>query len=77
MDAHEKSTLVSRHHWNDEGLCWYSAPSAGGDAVYRQFNSSGTPVSCHNYTKDQNEIRVLTGSRGWKNEGIAWYGIKK
>lgn len=28
----------------------------------------------HHYTKDYNEYQVL-GQRGWKQEGVAWYGV--
>ncbi len=32
-------------------------------------------VSAHHYTADENEVRILTTQRGWKYEGIAWYGV--
>ncbi|MGZ7246380.1 hypothetical protein ACXWO4_10010 [Streptococcus pyogenes] len=37
--------------------------------MYRLYH---TGLRVHLYTSDKNEVRVL-GTRGWKNEGIAFY----
>lgn len=41
--------------------------------VYRAFKNDLISGS-HNYTRDKNEQTILTKQRGWKDEGIAWYG---
>ena len=72
--------------WNYEGIGWYSAIDAKSynalsDAektqykpLHRLYNPRYPMVSAHHYTADENEVRVLTTQRGWKYEGIAWYG---
>ena len=72
--------------WNYEGVGWYSAiDPAGYEALpeaekaqytplHRLYNPRYPMVSAHHYTADTNEVRVLTTQRGWKYEGIAWYG---
>ena len=42
--------------------------------MQRLYNPRYPMVSAHHYTADTNEVRVLTTQRGWKYEGIAWYG---
>lgn len=68
-DWNEVSTLKSKHGWNYEDVAWNSG---GTKTVYRLFNP-GLKSGSHHYTLDQNEVNVLK-SRGWKYEGIAWYG---
>lgn len=51
-----------------EGVAW-QAPEKG-EAVYRLYNPI---LKDHHYTKDLNEITVLTEKHFWKYEGLAWY----
>ncbi|MDE5757057.1 MAG: hypothetical protein K2H85_00445, partial [Allobaculum sp.] len=41
--------------------------------LYRLFNPNAV-FGAHHYTDDFNEREALT-SQGWKEEGIAWYGL--
>ena len=68
----ERTAVLNSGQWNDEGIGWYSAGSVG---VYRQFNPA---TGQHNYTSDQNEIKVLTTQQGWVaelNGNPAWYAM--
>lgn len=64
--ARERDVLASTGAWNAEGIAFYSA---GTTPIYRLYH---TGLRVHLYTSDKNEVRVL-GTRGWKNEGIAFY----
>ena len=74
--------------WNYEGIGWYSAIDAKSYnalseaekaqyiPLHRLYNPRYPMVSAHHYTADENEVRVLTTQKGWKYEGIAWYGAR-
>ncbi|MBF0778813.1 hypothetical protein E4T82_08785 [Streptococcus cuniculi] len=69
MDQNEVRVLTTKHHWRNEGSAWYSAGSRPVHCLFHQGLTSGS----HHYTMSENEVRVLQ-TRGWKYEGIAWYG---
>lgn len=53
-----------------QGSSQSEAPS-GEEVLYRLYNPG---LKVHLYTKDKNEYNVLA-NRGWRQEGIAFYGI--
>ena len=72
-DANEKNVLSSKYGWIYEGIGWYSDDSKG-VPLYRRY----CPIlksGSHHYTTALNEAKHLV-SVGWKDEGIAWYGLK-
>ncbi len=72
LDESEKDYL-SDIGWNFEGIGWYSAPSAKGTPVFRQYNPNATAGS-HNFTMDTSENTNLV-ELGWHFETIAWYAL--
>lgn len=72
LDASEKDYLSSIG-WNYEGIGWYSASSAKGTPVFRQYNPNATAGS-HNFTMDTSENTYLIEA-GWSFETIAWYAL--
>ncbi|BDM75176.1 GH25 family lysozyme [Lactococcus garvieae] len=72
-DAYEVSVLTSKHGWRREGVAFYSDSSSATPA-YRLYNPAAG-VGAHFITMDSYEKSVLV-TRGWKYEGIAWYGQK-
>lgn len=74
----ERDALI-RVGWKDEGVGWYSDLGQG-VPLYRQFNPYVDPGAkknnsgSHNYTTSLAENDALV-KRGWKAEGIAWYGV--
>lgn len=75
MSNGERKSLV-KAGWKDEGIACYSADKAeqGAVPVYRQYNPKAF-ANNHNYTTSVGERRNLTEKAGWKDEGIAWYGV--
>lgn len=70
-----------RAGWNDEGIGWYSDDFSS-VPIYRVFNPNTTSAGSHHYTVDKNEVKSLTakynaktGTGGWNDEGIGWYGM--
>lgn len=73
VSEHEKNVLSSNGGWIYEGIGWYSDDSKS-VPLYRRY----CPLlvsGAHHYTTGYGEAQVLL-SRGWKDEGIAWYGVK-
>lgn len=80
-DTSEKDSL-EQTGWNTEGEAWISAPQSTAsyneqaeenDPVYRLCNEKdGTRI----YTLSSEEREDLI-SKGWKDEGIAWYSLKE
>ena len=74
----ERDALVDEG-WRYEGVGWrsasdaYGTPVAGAVPLYRQYNPYAT-TGTHNYTTSPVENDHLV-SVGWKEEGIAWYGV--
>ncbi|MDE5758807.1 MAG: hypothetical protein K2H85_09390 [Allobaculum sp.] len=63
--------------WRGEGIGLYSTSSTDANRVelYRLYNPNATGVGSHHYTADKAERDALVRF-GWKDEGIAWYGLK-
>ncbi len=87
MSADEVQYIVThsneKNDWVDEGIAWYSAdPSSDEFAtavpVYRLFNPQQPDYwpGSHHYTTDAYEREVLLSGGIWRDEGIAWYGVK-
>lgn len=71
--AHERDLLSKNCGWTYEGIRWYSDDSKS-VPLYRRyypFIKSGS----HHYTTGLTEAKHLVAV-GWKDEGIAWYGVK-
>lgn len=74
-DAKERKALIAAG-WKDEGIGWYSCEASdaiNGAPLYRQYNANQYAWN-HNFTTSFKETDFLT-KNGWKDEGIAWYGI--
>ena len=67
----ERNDLLATKKWIDEGVAWRTDVS--GIPVFRLYNEA---LKRHIYTTDENEVRVLV-AQGWKNEGTAWWVIRK
>ena len=80
MDSKERDNLI-KAGWKYEGIGWYSDDNKG-VPLYRQYNPYVDPNAAtnnsgsHNYTTDKTENDYLV-SVGWREEGIAWYGVKE
>lgn len=76
--AIERDALVAEG-WSYEGVGWRSAedsrgePADGAVPLYRQYNPFAA-TGTHNYTTSKFENDSLV-SAGWREEGIAWYGV--
>nr|WP_162156470.1 SpaA isopeptide-forming pilin-related protein [[Eubacterium] cellulosolvens] len=71
-DEHERDVLSSKYGWIYEGIGWYSDDNKT-VPLYRRycpFLKSGS----HHYTSGCEEASHLL-TVGWKDEGIAWYGL--
>jgi hypothetical protein len=79
-DLNEKNVL-EKIGWKYEGIGWYSDDNQD-IPIYRQYNPYVDPTAdrnnsgSHNYTSDKTENDHLV-SVGWKEEGIAWYGVDR
>ncbi|MDE5758547.1 MAG: BspA family leucine-rich repeat surface protein, partial [Allobaculum sp.] len=75
-DKNEYDTLQT-YGWEQEGIGFYSADPQVSDiaVVYRLFNPKANDAGSHHYTMNEQERNTLVNS-GWRDEGIAWYGIK-
>ncbi|HEM5226965.1 TPA: hypothetical protein U1348_000730, partial [Streptococcus suis] len=51
-----------------------SAAASADTVIHRAYYPSN---GAHLWTSDTNEVNVLTTSRGWKNEGVAWVSPDK
>lgn len=77
-DKAERDNLI-KVGWKDEGIGWYSDDSKS-VPLYRQFNPYVEPTAptnnsgSHNYTTNSEERDALV-KVGWRDEGIAWYGM--
>lgn len=67
-DSNERTVLVNRYGWTDEGIGLY-APNKSNTPVYRLYN----PDTCHHYYTTKNDERKALISKGWIDEGIGWY----
>ncbi|WP_286163363.1 InlB B-repeat-containing protein [Olsenella sp. SW781] len=79
LSADERDHLVSVG-WKYEGVGWYSASDERGEntvegavELYRLYNPNAS-TGTHHYTLSADERDHLV-SVGWKDEGVAWYGI--
>lgn len=68
----EEYTSLEKRGFQGEGIGFYSA-SSDQKPLYRLFNPNAL-FGAHHYTEDLHEREVLL-SQGWKDEGIAWYGL--
>ena len=71
----ERDSLISLG-WNDEGIGFYS-DDAKGTPMYRLYNPNATgryEAGAHHYTADTAERDSLVAI-GWRDEGVAWYGV--
>lgn len=63
--------------WRYEGVAWNSDDDEG-QPVYRLYNPNAYSTGgsgAHHYTTSEEERDYLV-SLGWRDEGIAWYGVK-
>jgi hypothetical protein len=72
--ANEKEVLSKKYGWIYEGVGWYSDDSKS-VPLYRRYCPFITTGS-HHYTTGLSEAKHLVDV-GWKDEGIAWYGVRK
>ncbi|MDR0297032.1 MAG: hypothetical protein LBI11_00010 [Streptococcaceae bacterium] len=71
-DTNEVSVLTTTAGWTKEGIAFYSSTAEdSATSIHRLYNPAAG-VGSHLITMDANETSVLQ-TRGWKNEGIAWY----
>lgn len=71
-DTNEVSVLTTTAGWTKEGTAFYSSTAEdSATSIHRLYNPAAG-VGSHLITMDANEASVLQ-TRGWKNEGIAWY----
>ncbi len=70
INRKERDHLISVG-WKDEKIGWYSAKSATGVPVYRQYNPNAK-AGAHNFTTNKGENNALVRV-GWREEGIGWY----
>jgi len=79
MSAGERDALVElgwtfeSKDYNEDGAAWYSDDQER-VPLYREYNPNEF-ANNHNYTTDKGEHDSLLGL-GWKDEGLAWYGVK-
>lgn len=79
MSAGERDILMGlgwvfeSKDYNEDGAAWYSDDQKR-VPLYREYNSNEF-ANNHNYTTDKGEHDSLL-SLGWKDEGLAWYGVK-
>ncbi|MBD5423513.1 MAG: hypothetical protein HDR44_00065 [Allobaculum sp.] len=76
-DKNEYDTLPA-YGWRQEGIGFYSADPQVSDiaVVYRLFNPKANNAGSHHYTLSEQERNNLVNN-GWRDEGIAWYGIRE
>lgn len=68
-------TVLGAGDWNCEGVAWYS-DDAQGVSVYRLYTPD-LRVGDHHFTTDENEYQGLPALGNWRQEDIAWYGVKE
>ncbi|MCL2681135.1 MAG: N-acetylmuramoyl-L-alanine amidase, partial [Streptococcaceae bacterium] len=73
-DSNEVKVLTSKYGWRNEGTSFFSDTASGARTAYRLFNPAAG-VGAHFVTMDAHEKSVLM-TKGWKYEGVAWYGKK-
>lgn len=74
--------MLKKAGWREEDGGWATPSKDGGYAenydfipVYRQYNPNAK-TGAHNFTTSKAESDSLVRA-GWKDEGIAWYAVKK
>ncbi|MCR4950704.1 MAG: hypothetical protein K6A40_05220 [Solobacterium sp.] len=72
LNKKERDALV-KLGWKYENIGWYSDDSQT-VPVYREYNPNAFSNN-HNYTPNKKEHNALISKYGWKDEGIAWYGL--
>ena len=79
MNAGERDMLVGlgwifeSQDYNEDGAAWYSDDQER-VPLYREYNPNEF-ANNHNYTTDRGEHDILLEA-GWRDEGLAWYGVK-
>ena len=67
--------MISSVGWTYEGVGWV-APESSRTPVYRLYNGR-LKRGQHHYTTRSGERSVLVESRGWSDEGVGLYCVRK
>ncbi len=76
VSEEERQDCIQNKGWRDEGILCQAVKTKmdGTTPLYRAFLPN-VPVGAHHYTANYNEIEEIVSTKGWNDEGLAWYAL--